>query len=394
MRAARVGRRTTTAAIATLVALLAATAGCTDGGTPGPGPEAPPPAPATVTATPASGDRVAPALRPSVHVESGTLDQVALTGDDGKPLPGTFSPDHRTWTATAAPAFSRGYRWSGTATGADGGQVPVAGGFRTATPGTLRKARFGIADNTTVGVAAPVMLQFDGKIKNKAAVQKALTVATSKTNEGAWAWLPDTADGSRIHYRTRSYWTPGTVVDTKAALYGVDMGDGVYGAEDLTSHLTVGRFQVTKANSKKRQLVVYREGKVVQRAPASFGMGDDLKLVTRNGIHVVSNKQPEAWLSNPAYHYANIYVRWAVRINNNGEFVHFNPMTLDAIGQQNLTHGCINVNEKNSHQFYNSSLVGDPVEVSGGPVNLSASDGDIYDWAIPWKKWVKMSALS
>ena len=26
-------------------------------------------------------------------------------------------------------------------------------------------------------------------------------------------------------------------------------------------------------------------------------------------------------------------------------------------------------------------------------VPLSAADGDVYDWAIPWDQWTKMSAL-
>lgn len=349
--------------------------------------------PAHVTTTPANGAaNVSPGTRVTAAVDHGTVGTVALTADDGTRVPGAVRPDGRAWTSTRDLGFGRTYTWSGTATGTDGKPVAVRGSFRTAVPQELRKARFGIADGTTVGVAAVVELQFDGPVRDKAAVQKALTVRMSQPNEGAWAWLPDTADGSRIHFRPKAYWRPGTVVDVTADLFGVPMGDGTYGAADLTSHLVIGRNQVTKANSATRTLVVYRDGRPVLRAPASFGMGDDLNLVTRSGIHVVTSKQPEDYLSNPAYGYANVYVRWAVRINNNGEFVHFNPLTLDAIGQQNLTHGCININEQNAHAFYDATLVGDPVEVTGSPVTLSAADGDIYDWTIPWARWTAMRA--
>ena len=38
-----------------------------------------------------------------------------------------------------------------------------------------------------------------------------------------------------------------------------------------------------------------------------------------------------------------------------------------------------------------SAIYGDPVEVTGTDVPLSAEDGDLYDWAVPWEKWVTMS---
>ena len=358
------------------------------------GPPPPPPGPARVVATPGPGATgVNPGEPATIAVDNGILDAVALTDETGKQVPGSTGPANRTgWTSTRNLEYGHTYTWSGSATGTDGKPVAISGSFRTVQPAHLRQARFTIADHTTVGVAAVVALQFDGPVRDKAAVQRALEVHMSQPNEGAWAWLPDTADGSRIHFRPKAYWRPGTVVDVSADLYGVDMGDGTYGAADLTNHLVIGRNQVTKANAKTRTLVVYRNGVPILRAPASFGMGDDLNLVTRAGTHVVTNKTPEAYLSNPAYGYANVYVRWAVRINNNGEFVHFNPLTPDSIGQQNLTHGCININEQNARTFYDSTLVGDPVEVTGSPVTLSAADGDIYDWTIPWATWTAMHA--
>ncbi len=379
-----------------LVALLAAlvvVAGVVGTTTPATRPAAPA-GPARIVTTPGAGAAgVNPGGHVSVAVYDGTLDSVTLTGDDGRRVAGAIRPsDRHAWTSTQNLGYGRTYTWSGRATGDDGRPVAIRGSFRTSAPKKVREARFSIADGTTVGVAAVVELQFDGPVRDRAAVQRALTIRMSDPNEGAWAWLPDTADGARIHFRPKTYWRPGTAVDVSANLFGVNMGDGTYGAADLSNHLVIGRNQVTKANTATRSLVVYRDGRPVLKAPASFGMGDDLNLVTRAGTHVVTNKDPEKYLSNPAYGYANIYVRWAVRINNNGEFVHFNPLTLDAIGQQNLTHGCININEQNAHAFYDSTLIGDPVEVTGSPVTLSAADGDIYDWTIPWSKWTAMRA--
>ena len=35
---------------------------------------------------------------------------------------------------------------------------------------------------------------------------------------------------------------------------------------------------------------------------------------------------------------------------------------------------------------------GDPVEVTGTSVQLSAADGDIYDWALTWDEWKAIAA--
>ena len=43
--------------------------------------------------------------------------------------------------------------------------------------------------------------------------------------------------------------------------------------------------------------------------------------------------------------------------------------------------------------YFESALYGDPVEVTGTPIELSAADGDIYDWTIDYETWKTMSAL-
>ena len=105
----------------------------------------------------------------------------------------------------------------------------------------------------------------------------------------------------------------------------------------------------------------------------------------------MSAKSPVDFLSNPDYDYANVYVRWAVRLNNNGEFTHHNPAALSPDAE---THGCINMSEDDARAFYDMVIEGDPVEVVNSPVMLSAADGDIYDWAVPWEQWQRASALT
>ncbi|NED69569.1 L,D-transpeptidase, partial [Streptomyces sp. SID10244] len=123
---------------------------------------------------------------------------------------------------------------------------------------------------------------------------------------------------------TKEYYAPGTKVHMSAKLYGVDHGGGAYGAADVTSDFAIGRSQVVKAEASSHQIVVVRDGGVLMTLPCSYGGGDLDRNVTRSGIHVVTEKYEDFFMSNPAAGYFNIRERYAVRISNNGEFIHAN----------------------------------------------------------------------
>ncbi|MEV0249228.1 Ig-like domain-containing protein [Nocardia sp. NPDC050712] len=348
---------------------------------------------AEVTITPGNdADDVNPTAPISVEVSNGVIDQVALSNAAGKQVKGEFSPDKHTYKITEALGYDAAYTWTGTARGTDNQPVPIEGTFHTLAPKATAGATFQIADGQEVGIGAPIILQFRGHISNKAEVEKAITVTTNPQTEGAWAWFPDDNGGSRLHWRPKNYWQPGTTVNVTAKLYGVEMGDGLYGDSDLTSDFTIGRSQIVKANAPSHRMQVVRDGQVVMDFPASYGEGNEPRNVTRSGTHVVSEKHELVKMSNPPF-YTNIDEHWAVRISNNGEFIHANPESAGAQGNSNVTNGCINLSTANAQEYFVTALYGDPVEVTGTSIPLSAADGDVYDWTIPWDQWKTMSAV-
>ncbi|WP_430335732.1 L,D-transpeptidase [Rhodococcus sp. ACT016] len=347
---------------------------------------------AQVIQTPGSGAQNVNPVEPiSVRVSQGTLENVALTNAAGKTVQGTLSPDRTSFTVTEALGYDAKYMWSGSAVGTDGKSVPVAGTFTTVAPDTKTSVRTNIADGQVVGIAAPIILQFDGPIADKAAVEKALTITTNPPTPGAWAWLPDD-NGARVHWRPQNYWAPGTTVDVNAKLYGLDFGGGAYGASDLSLSFTIGRSQIVKANAPSHRMQVVRDGVTIMDIPVSYGEGNENRNVTRSGIHVVSEKHEDFLMSNPPF-YENVRERWAVRISNNGEFIHANPATVGVQGASNVTNGCINLSLSDAEEYFGTAIYGDPVEVTGTRIDLSAADGDLYDWAIDWPTWLSMSAL-
>jgi lipoprotein-anchoring transpeptidase ErfK/SrfK len=346
-----------------------------------------------VTYTPAAGAQSVDPTKPaSVTVTNGALDTVVLADEDDRPVDGKVTPDGSSWTSTSPLRYGATYTWSGSVKAKDGSATPLQGTFGTAKPSKVVRGTLNIGDNRTVGVAAPLRIQFNAHVQDRAAVERALSISTSTPVEGSWGWLPDEGGGSRVDYRTKEYWPSGTKVTVTAKLEGVDYGGGAVGAADLESKFEIGRSQIVKADVNSFRMIVIRDGQQVMDFPASYGLGSDPERNTRSGVHVVSEKFTDKRMVSQQYGY-DVMEKWAVRMSNNGEFIHANPVSAAAQGTSNVTHGCVNLSIENAKQYYDSALYGDPVEVTGTPVKLGPRDGDIWDWTLDWKQWQALSAL-
>ena len=354
-----------------------------------------PPAPSMKFKPANSTADVTPTAPIGVEVRDGWFQRVTLTNSDGRVVAGALNRDRTAFDVTEPLGYGVEYTWGGSVVGRDGKAVRVAGNFTTVNPSTQVNGQFQLADGQVVGVAAPVIIQFDASISDKASVEKAMKVTTEPPVEGSWAWLPDEVGGSRAHWRTREYYPTGTKVNVEAKLYGVPFGDGAFGAQDSTLSFEIGRLQVVKAEASSHRIqVLDAGGAVIMDFACSYGEGDVDRNVTRSGIHVVTEKYEDFYMTNPAGGYTNAHERFAVRISNNGEFIHANPASSGAQGNTNVTNGCINLSTEDAQQYFNTAIYGDPVEVTGTRVDLSYADGDIWDWAVPWDEWTSMSALS
>jgi len=346
---------------------------------------------ATVSASPGFGTTgMAPAQPVTVSVARGVIDTLTMTGPDGAAVAGTVSADRTSWTLGQNLAFGAAYTVTGTATGTDGRQVPITGTFGTAGTDTATRNTVYPGDGAEVGVAAPVIVYFGVEPVDKAAVATHVTLTSTPAVEGAWAWIRHDDGRWGLDYRTKDYWPAGTRIHLSAQLYGVQLAPGAYGAADVTSDFTIGRNQVVLADANSHNLVVQQDGVTVATYDASYGSGDDIgdpNRVTRSGTHIVMGKEENTLMSNPAYGYSNVPERWAVRISDNGEFIHQNQYTVADQGVVNVSHGCVNLSAESAQAYFESAIYGDPVQVTGTSVQLSADDGDIYDWGLSWDQW-------
>jgi lipoprotein-anchoring transpeptidase ErfK/SrfK len=343
-----------------------------------------------VTEPPNGATGVSPIAPVRVVVSAGVLDKVSLTSSEGEVVAGQLAPDKTSWTATEPLGYAKTYTWSGTATGID--QLPraITGSFQTVNPERLISARLNVGDNGTYGIAMPIALTFSSRVIDKAAVERALSVDLSVPTEGSWAWLDDTS----AHWRPRTYFAPNTRVSVTAKLYGLAMGSGAFGREDIVTTFTIGRSYVLRGDTRSHRLVAYINGVQAADYPASYGLDSDPGRTTHSGTHVVMSKYPVYYMSNPKYHYRDVEARSAVRISNNGEFIHSAPWSVAQQGRTNVSHGCVNLSSANAAKVFDTVLPGDPVEIIGTSRQLTSVDGDYYDWTIPWDIWTGKSAVS
>lgn len=384
-----IGRRTVfKAALASGAAVLAAA--CTSGGkTAGDGqvPDAPV---AKITAEPAADARDVPVRQPvTIRVAAGTFTDVKLTNAEGKLVQGDFNADRTVWTSSEVLGYDRTYTFTAGASGADREPVQLTGSFATVKPARQVRVTVNPVDDAQVGVAMPVSVKFDDTpVTDKAAVEQALKIDMSQAVEGAWGWVSD----KQVDFRPKEYWPAGTQISVAANLYGIDLGDGVYARADVTTKFAIGRNQVVKIHTPDHVMNVYRNGAKYRSYPCSNGLDSDVNRNTPNGTYIVMTRQAHAIFDNARYGYTNVNKKWACRISNHGEFIHENQDNAAAIGRVNNSHGCVNLLAADAKEYYDSALIGDPVEISGsalGPVTNS----DVMDWLVDWPTWKGKSAI-
>ncbi|MCF2571686.1 L,D-transpeptidase [Brevibacterium sp. UCMA 11754] len=324
--------------------------------------------------------------------------EAAAKEDSAEDKHSVIAPDDAAaWVSAYDLVADSTYELSATATSADGEEhdftstVNVSAG--DASPMSVRTT---LSDDQTVGVGAPIILSFGSTVSKQYRddVERRLTVNVTDNEgkkrkvEGSWAWLPDDPQ-SRLHFRPKDFWPAHSKVSVDAPLKNVPTTAKTVGQNDLTLDFDIGRKQIVKADAKSHRMVVTRDGKEVMNFPASLGAA---KSPSYNGTHVVMSKSADYTMTSEQWDYETD-VRWAVRIHNNGEFVHAAPWSTGVQGSANVSHGCINLSTARAKQYYDSAIFGDPVEITGSNVSLSTAASDISDWVYDWDDWKKMSAL-
>lgn len=314
-----------------------------------------------------------------------TIGSVTVADATAHSVPGTFSADHRTWTSSRNLRVADTYQVTAeTGNPANNGVNLQHMSFTTAQEeNAVEYSDVFPADQTTVGVAQPVVIEFAHPITDKAAVERALSVTSDPPQPGSWGWLSD----QRVDYRPQNYWKPGTKVSVDVAMDGVNIGDGKYGTKDRKVEFTVGRDQETVVDVKSDQAVVYRSGQQVKSFAVSAGQPG---MDTWGGTFAVIDKASDVRMVGQGYDVPD--VQWDVHFTYTGSYVHSAPWSVGDQGVTNVSHGCVGTNPTDAEWFYNSTLPGDIIKIIGSPRTGALGNG-FNDWQESWTDWQGKSSL-
>ncbi|MEY9875848.1 lipoprotein-anchoring transpeptidase ErfK/SrfK [Streptacidiphilus sp. MAP12-33] len=387
--------------VGTPVLLLAACSGSgSDGkGSGASGGSSPVASKATVSVTPKDGATGVDMTTPvTVQVAGGTLDSVTLTGPDGKQIAGRLSADRSGWTSTTPLASSAGYKLAAVTKDTAGTAATSTSAFTTGKPAKTFVGVYTPDDGVTVGVGMPVSINFNNAITNKAAVQKAVTVTAEPPVEIVGHWFGDT----RLDFRPQEYWKPGTKVTVTLALKDLQGAPGRFGTQAKSATFTIGRSQTSVADLGAKQLTVTRDGQVTQQFPISGGSPEH---TTWAGKMVISEKLLQTRMDSRTVNLGGEYdiadVPHAQRLTTSGTFIHGNYWSVGTFGNENTSHGCIGLHDAKGAsdpstpgaKFYNSSLVGDVVQVvNSGDRTVDPANG-LNGWNMDWPSWKAGSAV-
>jgi lipoprotein-anchoring transpeptidase ErfK/SrfK len=200
-----------------------------------------------------------------------------------------------------------------------------------------------------VGVAHPVLVQFASPVADRIAVERSITVVTSRPVNGRVTWIADTL----LEWAPDNFWPAHSTVTMRVGPIKTDFttGPGVVSVADISDHT----------------FTVSIDDQVVREMPASMGKP---AFPTPVGTFSVLEKQRSVVfdsrtigipLDDPEGYRIN--GEFGVRVTWGGVYVHSAPWSVGSQGSANVSHGCINLSPANAEWYFNTVRLGDPVIV-------------------------------
>lgn len=317
------------------------------------------------------------------------LESVEMTNENGKVVESELSDDGKEWTTAEVLGYNRVYTLE--ATDKDGETETIT--FSTSTPSATTGVALGPLEGSTVGVGQAVTFRFATAPNDREAVEDAITVETSNDTKGGFYWI----DPYELRWRPAEFWEPGTEVTVNADIYGLDMGEGLYGSDDNATSFTVGSDVRGVVDDKTKTMTVYENDEVVREIPVSLGR-DGGRWATPNGIYVVGDEHESLVMDSSTFGYSIeeggyvTPVKYATQMSYSGIYIHGAPWAVGALGSYNQSHGCINMTVDDAAWIQQMFKRGDPITVKNTTADtLPGWDGLGY-WNIDWDTWKEGNA--
>ncbi|WP_264059136.1 L,D-transpeptidase [Mycolicibacterium frederiksbergense] len=295
---------------------------------------------------PDSPDPVTPTL-----TGAPVLDMTTAANQSAPPIPPMQSPDP---SAIPTPVAS----------GSPVGQNPTP----YSGPPVFAPPTFNPLNGSMVGVAKPIIINFQRTIADRPMAEQAIHIASNPPVPGKFYWMSDT----QVRWRPFDFWPANTTVSIDAS--------------GTKSSFRTGESLVATIDDSTHQMTVTRNGIAERTFPVSLGKPN---YETPNGTYYVLEKFADLVMDSSTYGVPidspegyKLKVQDAVRIDNSGIFVHSAPWSVSDQGRRNVSHGCPNLSPANAQWFYDNFGSGDPVVIKNTTGGLYNQNDGAQDWQI------------
>jgi lipoprotein-anchoring transpeptidase ErfK/SrfK len=235
-----------------------------------------------------------------------------------------------------------------------------------------------------VGMGATWVVEFGRPIPAslQSAIVQRLTTAESIPDTVGWHWWSST----EVDGRPETFWPMNEQESLTINLNGLVM-DGYQIVDSVaTDHFSVVNQYLTKVSGVTHEMQDYDGATLLNTLPVSLGKSG---FPTISGTLVVLSKTPVVYMDSASIGYPGLYAEDVyndVAISTDGYYMHSANWDVGDHGVANVSHGCIEQNPANAIWFYNWSIPGDVVEVTGTVLAATEVNGE-GDWNIPWSDY-------
>ena len=218
-----------------------------------------------------------------------------------------------------------------------------------------------------VGVAHPVVVNFNAPVANRQAVERAIEVTSVPAMTGTFDWVDDDV----VQWVPDGFWPAHSTVALSVGSLSTNFATGpaVVGVADISAHTFTVSIDGVDAGPPSALPSPHHRPHWGQPGvfPASMGRPE---YPTPVDTYTVLSKERDVVMDSSSvgipvdapdgYH---LTVDYAVRITSRGLFVHSAPWAVNSLGFENVSHGCISLSPEDAEWYFNTVNVGDPVIV-------------------------------
>jgi lipoprotein-anchoring transpeptidase ErfK/SrfK len=243
-------------------------------------------------------------------------------------------------------------------------------------PGGLSIASVLPEPGDVVGVAHPLVVTFSGPVTNRPAVERALDIASAPAMTGRFDWL----ESNVVQWIPDQFWPAHSTVALSVGGRPTNFATGaaVVGVASIADHTFTVTIDGVQAGPSSALPAPHHRPRWGEPGvfPASMGRP---KYPTPVGIYTVLAKERSVIMDSSSvgipvnspdgYH---MEVAHAVRITKRGLFVHGAPWAVNALGNANVSHGCVSLSPEDAEWYFDMVKVGDPVIVRENSLEVSS----------------------